>query len=191
MMYLNRWKVTVFKMADYNLFKQKYITYISTFKETSLDSDNSIYLCQNKNIEIINFDKIIEDKYPDSNKRPQSFDCIYLDKNSKNMYLIEFKNQKKPDKEEIEGKLIDGKKEFIFLLNDLQIPITDYKFIFCLVYNKFKPKHERHKRGLFKSITFEFLDKHKESGFIDDIYTEDVNFFTKQFEKNTSKELKC
>ena len=114
MMYLNRWKVTVFKMADYNLFKQKYISYISTFKATSLDSDNSIYLCQNKNIEIINFDKIIEDKYPDSNKRPQSFDCIYLDKNSKNMYLIEFKNQKKPDKEEIEGKLIDGKKEFIF-----------------------------------------------------------------------------
>ncbi len=107
------------------------------------------------------------------------------------LYLIEFKNQKKPDKEEIEGKLLDGKREFILLLDDLKISTNSYKFIFCLVYNKFKPKHERHKRGLFKSVTFEFLNKYKENKFIDDIFTEDVDFFTKQFKNKTSKELKC
>ena len=190
-MYLKRWKVTVFKMADFNLFKQTYSLHTSTFKETSLDTDNNVYLCQDESIDVINFDTIIENKYPDSNKRPQSFDSIYLDKDSNTIYLIEFKNQKKPDKEEVEGKLIDGKKEFILLLNDLNISTTNYKFIFCLVYNKFKPKHERHKRGLFKSVTFEFLYKYKENKFIDDIFTEDVNFFTKQFKKKISKDLKC
>jgi len=76
MMYLNRWKVIVSTMADYNLFRQKYIAYTSTFKETSLDTDNNIYL-------------------------------------------------------------------------------------------------------------------YKENGFVNDIYTEDVNFFTKQFKKKTLKELAC
>lgn len=190
-MCLSKWKVTVFKMADYSLFRQRYKSYISTFKETSLDSENNFYLCTDESIETINFDKIIEEKYPDSNKRPQSFDSIYLDKESNNIYLVEFKNQKKPDKKEVEGKLIDGKKEFILLLNDFKVPLADYKFIFCLVYNQYKPKEERHKRGLFKSMTFEFLNQYKESGFIDDIYTEDVNFFTKQFKNKISKGLKC
>lgn len=178
-------------MADYSLFRQKYKSHISTFKKTSLDSNNNFYLCKDESIEIINFDKVVEKKYPDSNKRPQSFDCIYLDKDSNTIYLVEFKNEKNPDKTNVEGKLIDGKKEFLLLLGNLKIPIRNYKFIFCLVYNKYKPKEERHKRGLFKSITFEFLNKYKENGFIDDIYTEDVNFFTKQFKKKTSKELQC
>ncbi|MEA2047068.1 MAG: hypothetical protein U9O64_01325 [Campylobacterota bacterium] len=178
-------------MADYSLFRQEYKLYIATFKETSFDSHNNYFLCTDESIETINFDKIVEEKYPDSNKRPQSFDSLYLDKDNNTIYLVEFKNEKKPEKKEVEGKLLDGKKELISLLNDLKISTKEYKFIFCLVYNKFKPKHERHKRGLFKSMTFEFLNKYKENGFIDDIYTEDVNFFTKQFQKKTSKELKC
>ena len=191
MIYLKRWKVKDLKMADYNLFKQKYISYTSTFKETSLDTDNNVYLCQDESIDVINFDKIIEDIYPNSNIRPQSFDTIYFDNRNKTIYLVEFKNQKKPNKEEVEGKLTDGKKELDILLNQLNITKSNYTFTFCLVYNKFKPKYERYKRGLFKSITFEFLNKYKENGFIDDIYTEDVSFFTKQFEKQTLKELIC
>ncbi len=191
MMCLNKWKVIVSKMADYSLFRQKYKSHIATFKETSFDSENDFYLCKDETIETINFDKIIEEKYPDPYKRPQSFDSLYLNKEDSTIYLVEFKNQKKPDKKEVEGKLIDGKKEFNLLLSDLKIPITNYKFIFCLVYNKFLPKEERHKRGLFKSITFEFLNQYKEGGLIDDIYTEDVNFFTKQFKKKTLKELMC
>jgi hypothetical protein len=140
---------------------------------------------------VINFDKIIEKKYPNSNNRPQSFDAIYFDKYHNKIYLIEFKNQKKPDKKEVEGKLLDGKKEFVSLLNNLNISENSYKIIFCLVYNKFIPKEERYKRGLYKSISFEFLNKYKNSGIIDDIYTEDVNFFTKQFKKRVFNELSC
>ena len=195
MMYLKRWKVTVLIMADFNLFYQKYNSFISTFKETSLDNHDKSkpneYLCFDTTQKVINFDKIVEDKYPNSNLRPQAFDTIFFDEQEKTIYLIEFKNQKKPDKEEVEGKLLDGKKEFDLLLSELNIPKNNYKMTFCLVYNKYHPKHERHKRGLFKSLTFEFLNQYKKSCLVDDIYTEDVTFFTKQFKKKTLKELKC
>ncbi len=191
MMFLKRWRVKDFRMADFNLFYQKYNAYLSTFKETSLDSENDVYLCKDESIVVINFDAIIEYIYPDSNFRPKSFDTIYFDGNNNNVYLVEFKNQKKPDKKEIEEKLLDGKKEFDLLLSDLNISKGDYKFIFCLVYNKFIPKEERHKRGLYKSITFEFLNKYIESSLIHNIYTEDVNFFTKQIKQKTLKELMC
>ena len=178
-------------MADFNLFYQEYNSFMSTFKETSLDSDNNFYLCKDESIEVINFDAIIENIYPDSNLRPKSFDTLYFDKTNNHIYLIEFKNQRKPDKLEIEEKLTDGKKEFDLLLNKLNISKNSYKFVFCLVYNKYIPKEERHKRGLFKSITFEFLNKYKESSLVHDIYTENVSFFTTQFKKKTTKDLAC
>ena len=176
-------------MADISQFVRKYEEFTSTFKTTSFDSDNNEYLCMDESQEVINYDKIIEEKYPDSNIRPKTFDSIYIDK--ANIYLIEFKNEKKPDKKEIEGKLLDGKKELDSLFKDLNISKKEYQFIFCLAYNKYKPKQERFKQGLFKSTTFEFLQQYKKSGIIDDIYTEDINFFTKQFKKHFQKELTC
>jgi hypothetical protein len=178
-------------MADFNLFHQEYNAFISTFKETSFDSENNVYLCRDESIEVINFDGIVENIYPNSNLRPKSFDTIYFDKTTNHIYMIEFKNQRKPEKQEIEEKLTHGKKEFDLLLHQLNISKHDYKFVFCLVYNKFTPKEERHKSGLFKSITFEFLNKYKESSLIYDIYTEDVSFFSAQFKKKTTKDLQC
>ncbi|MCK9374367.1 MAG: hypothetical protein M0P91_14395 [Sulfuricurvum sp.] len=178
-------------MADFNLFYREYNSFISTFKKTSFDSENNFHLCKDTSVEVIDFDAIIENMYPDSNHRPKSFDSIYFDETKNHVYLIEFKNQKKPDKQEIEKKLIDGKRELEVLLNRLSISKNSYEFIFCLVYNKFTPKEERYKRGLFKSTTFEFLNKHKETFFINDIYTEDVSFFTTQFKKKTAKDLQC
>ena len=176
-------------MADMDLFRKEYLSFKSTFKETSYDSDNSVYLCSDETQEVIGFDKIIENMYPDSNNRPKSFDAIYF--YDDNIYCIEFKNQKKPDKKDIEEKLLDGKKELIKLMNTLHIPSKKYKFVFCLVYNKHIPKEERFKRGLYKSISFEFLNKYKQEGFVKDIFTENVNFYTKQFKKLTTKELAC
>jgi len=195
MMFLKIWRVNDFKMADFNLFVQKYSSYLSTFKETSLDDHHKEkskeYLCQDTTQEVINFDKIVENRYPDANKRPKTFDAIYFDKENNHLYMVEFKNQKKPDKKEVEEKLLEGKREFDLLMSDLNIAKSDYRFTFCLVYNKFIPKEERHKRGLYKSITFEFLNRYKESSFVDDIYTENVPFFTKQFKIKTLKELQC
>ena len=95
------------------------------------------------------------------------------------------------DKREIEEKLLNGKKELELLLSRLNISKNSYKVVFCLVYNKFVPIEERYKRGLHKSLSFEFLNQYKDNGFIDDIYTEDTDFFTKQFKKQFKKELTC
>jgi hypothetical protein len=175
-------------MADIDQFLKKYSKYKSTFKETSFDSTNKYSLCKDETQYVINFDKIVEERYPDSNNRPKSFDALFIYQD--NIFCIEFKNEKKPDKKEIEDKLKDGKKEFDTILADLNISKKDYIFIFCLVYNKYIPKYERYKRGLYKSVRFEYLKRYKGS-LIYDLYTEDVNFFTKKFEKITKKELTC
>jgi hypothetical protein len=176
-------------MADISHFIRHYENCQSTFKETSFDSENRQYICMDESQKVVNFDKIIEEKYPNSNKRPKSFDTLFFHKNI--IFCVEFKNQKKPNKQEIEKKLLDGKKELDSLLSNLNVSKKSYKFVFCLVYNKFVPKEERYKRGLYKSLRFEFLNEYKENGFVNDIYTEDVIFFTKEFKKQFQKELTC
>jgi len=192
MIYLKRWIAKEWRnllMADMGHFIRTYQSCHSTFKETSYDSDNREYLCTDESQKVVNFDKIIEAKYPDSNVRPKSFDTLFVYENI--IFCVEFKNQKKPDKQEVEAKLLDGKKELNVLLSDLNISSNNYRFVFCLVYNKFIPKEERYKQGLHKSIRFEFLNQYKENGFVSDVYTEDVEFFTKQFNKQFQKELAC
>ncbi len=78
-------------MADINIFYKKYNSYLSTFKKCSFDDDNKCYLCSDTSQKAINFDNIIKDIYPDSNKRPKSFDAIYVYQNL--VFCIEFKNQ--------------------------------------------------------------------------------------------------
>ncbi|HHD81742.1 MAG TPA: hypothetical protein ENK94_00950 [Campylobacterales bacterium] len=172
---------------------ENYKIYISTFKETSLDNHHkdveNEYLCEDESQEVINFDKIIEDKYPDPNTRPKAFDALYVDDN--NVYLIEFKNQKKLDNKEVIGKLIEGKKELDDILGAIKVRKKDYRFIYCVVHQNCKPHYNRFKCGVSKDVPRFSLAQYKENGFIDDIYTEDVNFFSKQFKKKTLKELMC
>jgi len=174
-------------------FNNSYQAYFSTFKETSLDNHDKNkpieYLCYDETQNVINFDKIIEDKYPNPYTRPQAFDALFIDKT--NIYLIEFKNQRKPSNSEVIGKLIDGKKELDKILGLINVQKEDYKFIYCVVHKNCKPHFNRFKCGVSKDVPRFALAKYKESGFIDDIYTEDVNFFTKQFKKKTLKELRC
>jgi len=176
-------------MADISYLVNTYQNCQSTFKETSFDSENRQYLCMDESQKVVNFDKIVEEKYPDSNIRPKSFDTLFIHENI--IFCVEFKNQKKPAKKEVEKKLLDGKKELDILFNDLNISKNNYKFVFCLVYNKFIPKEERFKQGLYKSIRFESLNKYKKNGLMDDIYTENTEFFTKEFKKQFQKELAC
>ncbi len=177
-------------MAEISEFLKKYSKYKSTFKVTSFDSHNDEYLCLDESQQNINFDEIIADKYPDPNEyRPKSFDSIYIDNN--HIYCIEFKNEKNPNKKDIEEKLIDGKHELDKMLESLNIQKNSYKFIFCVVYNKFKPPEERYKRGIQKFPIEMYLKKHQESHLVDQIITEDVDFFTRQFKKRTEKDLEC
>ena len=189
-MCLNRWKVIGFKMADLSEFLKKHSQYKTTFKVTSYDDKNSVYLCLDEQNITINFDALVADIYPDSNSyRPKTFDSIYIDKND--IYCIEFKNEKKPDKRDLASKLVDGKNELDRLLAELNIQKDEYRFIFCLVYNIHKPKHDRFKRGIISYPIKAYLQKYKEDGFIDDLFTEDVDFFSKKFRKKIKRELDC
>ncbi len=193
-MYSKKWRVKDFKMSDIHYaLKQNYSSYVTTFKETSKDNRHKdlppYYLCQDETQSVINFDKIIEDKYPDPYTRPQAFDAIYI--HEKNIYCVEFKNQKKPDGHEVVGKLIDGKNELDKILGELNVRKSDYKFIYCVVHQNCKPHFNRFKCGIEKEVPRFSLDKYKENGFVDDIYTEGVDFFTKQFKIKTLKDLAC
>jgi len=182
-------------MAEINYaLLENYHAYISTFKDTSLDDHDknkpNEYLCMDRSQKVINFDKIIEDKYPNPYNRPQAFDALYID--GMNVYCIEFKNQKKPENAEVVGKLLDGKKELDKILGEINVNKEQYKFIYCVVHKNCKPhSFNRYKCGIEKEAPRFALAEYKNNGFIDDIYTEDVNFFTKQFKSKTLKELKC
>lgn len=177
-------------MADIVKFLRKYSNYQTTFKITSYDDTNDISLCTDETVQNIDFDKIIADKYPNPMEcRPKSFDAIYV--YGDNIYCVEFKNERKPDKKELEQKLLDGKKELENILSELNIQKNDYKFIYCVVYNIFKPIEERWKRGILKYPIKMHLEKHKENGFVDDIFTEDVEFFASKLKSTFDIDMKC
>ena len=180
-------------MADINQFQKEYVQYRSTFKETSFDDNNEVYLCNDESQNVINFDKILEKKYPDSNKRPKSFDALYIYNDL--LFCVEFKNQKPSQiaksKEDIQGKLLSGKSELIKLCQELNIQISDYSFVYCVVYKKCTEPRDRYKCGIDKGKVLFGLEKYEEQGLVKKVYTQNVDFFTKEFKKHLKKELIC
>ena len=180
-------------MASVDIFLNKYSNFIETFKETSIDDhDKNIepsYLCNDTTQKVLNFDKIIEDRY--GKKNPKSFDGIFID--NENIYCIEFKNQfpKNIKNKDIKEKIIHGKQELIKFMQELNINIKEYNFIYVVVYKECKNDYEKHKCGIgSKKIKFE-LDKLIEDGFVKDVFTQDVTFFTRAFKLKYKKELMC
>lgn len=178
-------------MADIGQFIQSYQNCQSTFKETSLDSNNNENLCADESQKVISFDKIIEEKYPDSNKRPKSFDALYVQ--ADNIFCIEFKNQKPSQiiNQDICKKLTEGKAELDKLLQDLNIQSNDYNFAYCVAYKKCIEPRDRYKCGIDKGKILFGLGQYKNQGLVKEIFTQDVDFFTKQFKKQFQKELAC
>jgi hypothetical protein len=178
-------------MADISQFQKEYSQYQSTFKETSFDDNNEVYLCRDKSQIVINFDKILESKYPDSNKRPKSFDALYVYKNL--LFCIEFKNQKPSqiDNVDIQNKLLSGKEELVKLFQELNIQVSNYSFVYCVVYKKCIEPRDRYKCGIDKGRVLFGLEKYEEQGVVKKVYTQNVDFFTKEFRKKLNKELAC
>ncbi len=178
-------------MADIGQFLQSYQNFQSTFKETSFDSSHDEYLCTDQSQKVINFDKIIEEKYPNSNERPKSFDAIYLYENK--IFCIEFKNQKPSQiiNQDICEKLTEGKAELDTLLQSLNIQSSNYKFAYCVAYKKCIEPRDRYKCGIDKGKILFGLGQYKNKGLVKEIFTQDVDFFTKEFNKQFQKELEC
>lgn len=178
-------------MADINQFIHTYQSFKSTFKTTSFDSDNGEYLCNDERQKVINFDKLLEEKYPDSNSRPKSFDALYIHDNI--IFCIEFKNQKPSQiiNQSICEKLTDGKSELDTLLQALNIQVNDYDFVYCVAYKKCIEPRDRYKCGVGKGKVLFGLEKYKENALVKEIFTDNVDFFTKEFRKQFKKELVC
>ncbi|OQX76976.1 MAG: hypothetical protein B6D54_02880 [Epsilonproteobacteria bacterium 4484_65] len=178
-------------MADIDQFISTYQSFKSTFKETSFDSDNDQYLCTDQSCEVINFDKIVERNYPDSNIRPKSFDALYVYGNI--VFCVEFKNQKPSQiiNQDICKKLVDGKSELDTLLQTLNIQVNDYSFVYCVAYKKCQEPRDRYKCGIEKGKVLFGLEQYKHQGLVKEIFTDNVDFFTKEFNKQFQKELSC
>ena len=50
---------------------------------------------------------------------------------------------------------------------------------------------DRYKCGIDKGRVLFGLEKYEKQGFIKKVYTQDIDFFTKEFRKNLNKELAC
>ncbi len=175
-------------MADvHSIFKSQYKDYLSSLKETSFDKEKNEYLCQDTTQYVYDFDKIVKDKFPA--KQPSSYDALLLSRGNNTIYCIEFKNQKYSDidREKIAKKLQNGKDILKNIFYKNRIPLTDYRFIFCVVY---KNTASRWRRGIEKNeIQFELAEY--KGRYFDDIYTNDVQFFTKEYKKHFHKDLTC
>lgn len=190
-MRLMTWIVRTYCMADIGVFIREYSPFKSTFKETSFDKENVVSLCKDESQEVIDFDKIIAEKYPDSNKRPKSFDALYI--HDGNIYCIEFKNLKPASIEnnDVKGKLEAGKNELDKLLSDLNIQKNEYDFIYCVCYKNCTEPRDRYKCGVAKGAIQFDLEQYKERHIVKEVFTNSVTFFTQQFQKKTQKSLNC
>jgi len=178
-------------MADIGQFQRDFASFSSTFKVTSRDGNHSAHLCNDESQEVLDFDAIVEDLYPNSNTRPKSFDALYIHQNL--LFCVEFKNQKPSqiNNRDIQEKLEKGKEELVRLLQERHIQQKSFDFIYCVVYKQHQEPRDRYKSGIGKEAIRFGLEKYEQNGFVKKVFTENVNFFTKQFEKQLQKELAC
>lgn len=185
-MSLIKWIVKNYKMADIkSIFKSKFKDFQSTLKDTSFDKIKTEYLCNDESQKVFDFDSIIKKTYP--KKQPASYDALLLDDN--NIFCIEFKNERYSDvdKKQLHLKLTNSKKAMddIFLENNINK--KEYKFVFCVAY---KNTRTRWQRGIEKNTVQFDLEQYK-GKYFDEIYTNDVRFFTNEYKKYFQKALKC
>ena len=171
-------------MADLkSTLKSQYKDYATSFKQTSFDSENKEHLCQDETVQVYDFDKIVKEKYP--SKQPASTDVLLLQNHT--LFCIEFKNQKPSniDNANIKIKFNNTQEIIKSIFKEHNLQTNEITFIFCVAY---KPSVTQWKRGVANNILFgleEFKGK-----FFNDIFTNDVSWFKKEYKKNF-KELQC
>jgi len=155
--------------------------FVSTLKAASYDKTNQEYVCKDKAIsEVYDFDAYVKErcKHP----IPASPDAIHI--GSKDLYFVEFKNQRISDidKSQMQRKFKAGTEILKDLLQDFSA--KDCRYHFCVV-TKSQPKPRfMDFRHVEKSVVSFGLDElNKELGdFYDHVVTESLDFYIKEFE---------
>lgn len=170
-------------------FRDKYSQYLDNFKELSYDSTKDESLCQDTIHQYHNFDKITKDINHQLN--PASPDTVIF--KDKTIYCVEFKNSFKRIKAKIiKKKLKDGHQVLSGIIEQLGFDIKDYHLVFCVVYtNPKQPQDDKwqevHNREESQKIRFEI--KQHLGKYFDEIYTNNVDFFRKQFTQKIDPNL--
>lgn len=166
-------------------FLENFDAYKSTLNKTSYDDKNDIYLCNDKSQEVYDFDKIVREKY--SKPLPSSPDALMF--KNKDVFLVEFKNQdiKRIKANKLKNKLTQGKEIIDEIFSELKLDINEYNFNFCVVY---KNEENKIRRGIKQNIV-RFDLKQYAGIYFDEVFTNDVQFFTNEYKKYFQKALKC
>lgn len=160
-------------------------SHLSTFKKTSLDDANNVHLCSDEaTVEVYDFDAYVRARgaYP----IPASPDAIHA--GSKDLYFVEFKNQRISDIDtaQMQRKFAAGTEILKELLEDFS-PM-DCRYHFCVVLKNQPRSRYMDSRHIEKNVVGFGLDKlnNELGGFYDHVVTESLDFYVDQF-----KELKC
>lgn len=161
------------------VIKSKYPDSIKTLKNTSYDKENEVYMCQSDK-EAIDFDALTFTLYPQ--KQPASYDTLLIEEYIKNIFCVEFKNQKTSDIDnaQLHKKVKDSDATLKKLCGENSINKNDYKYKLCIVYKQdtTKPQYRRFKENI---IHFG-LERYREVYF-DEIVTNEIDFFQNEFKK--------
>ncbi|AYQ57129.1 hypothetical protein MS2017_1441 [Bathymodiolus thermophilus thioautotrophic gill symbiont] len=186
-------------MSAETKFRTKYQDCLTDLKTLSYDSDNDEYLCQNTTYKSYNFDEIVKARNPKCT--PASPDTLIFKGNK--VYCVEFKNsfKKRVDSGVIKKKLEDGYKVLSEIFIELGLQLTDYQLIFCVVHKGFNESELEKKETKWREIRYRTeykriaqfdLEQYKGKGkYFDDILTNDVDFFRKEFIEKINPTLPC
>lgn len=159
--------------------------YKSTLRETSYDKNKQEYLCDDESLpDTYDFDAYIRKKFPRSSNTPASPDAIHI--GAKKLYFIEFKNQRKGDvdSKNLKDKFKEGTKVLQELLDSFKP--RDNQFVFCVVFRTYGTRHSYENFIRSRQVHFGLKELNDElSGFYDEIITQDVEFYKKNFEQLT------
>ncbi len=159
--------------------------HLSTFKATSFDDANNVHLCSDEMTgEVYDFDAYVRARCADP--IPASPDAIHT--GSKDLYFVEFKNQRSSDidKAQMQRKFEAGTEILKELLQDFSA--RDCRYHFCVVM-KNQPRARYMDFGHIERNVVRFgLDElnQKLGGFYDHVVTESLDFYIEQF-----KALQC
>ena len=159
--------------------------FVSTLKSTSFDQENNTHLCQDESTpQVYDFDAYVGAHCP--HPIPASPDAIHI--GGKDLYFVEFKNQKPRDvdKAQMQRKFEAGTRILQDLLKDFSP--RDCRYHFCVVMkNQPKPRFMDFRRIEENVIKFGLDELNQKLGhFYDHVVTESVDFYVEQF-----KGLQC
>lgn len=183
-------------MADISALRKYFQSYLSTLKDISFDKSNKEYLCQS-NKEVVNFDDFTQNTKDFNFNQSKSCDAVILSESLKEIYCIEFKNQKHSNVDnKIKVKYVDSLNNIKTMFQQENIRVKDYQFYFFAVFKNPNNFNAYKSRGMQNEIRFGLdseRDKHKKSYIIHKsiIKTEPKDYFKYYYRKIFKDNVKC